>query len=318
MSRWRVVIMPHRSAHPTLGPLPSPRAGACGIRRILTPERSLASHAPTRSTVLTTYLDDLLAGAHRRVTEARAIEPLPALQDRARAVAAPPSLYDALARGGVGVIAEVKRASPSKGPLAPDLDAAEQARAYLDGGASAVSVLTEPDRFHGSLEDLSSVAALGAPALRKDFIVDPYQIWEARLAGASAVLLIVAALDEPLLRSLHDEATAAGLSVLVEVHDDVEVAAASRVGARIVGVNSRDLRTFELDRDAFARLRPSLPEGCLAVAESGVRNAEDVRQAAADGADAVLVGESVVLAADPRRAVADLVAAGQMVGHPDA
>lgn len=255
----------------------------------------------------------MLTGAHRRVAEARARESLPALRERARAVAAPPSLYDALARAGVGVIAEVKRASPSKGPLAPDLDAAEQARAYLDGGASAVSVLTEPDRFHGSLDDLSAVAALGAPALRKDFVIDPYQIWEARLAGASAVLLIVAALEEARLQSLHDEATAAGLSVLVEVHDDAEVAAAGRVGARIVGVNARDLRTFDLDRDAFARLRPRLPEGCLAVAESGVRNAEDVHQAADDGADAVLVGESVVLAADPRQAVADLVAAGN---HP--
>jgi indole-3-glycerol phosphate synthase len=226
-------------------------------------------------------------------------------------VPAPPSLYDAVAGPGVGVIAEVKRASPSKGPLAPELDAAEQARAYLDGGAIAVSVLTEPDRFHGSLEDLAAVAGLGCPALRKDFLVDPYQVWEARLAGASAVLLIVAALEEATLQGLHDEAQAAGLSVLVEVHDDDEVAAARRIGARIVGVNARDLRTFDVDRDAFARLRASLPEGCLAVAESGVRDADDVRRAAADGADAVLVGESVVTAADPRSAVAALVDAGR-------
>ncbi len=240
--------------------------------------------------------------------------PLPALRERARAVAPPPSLEDALRAPGVGVIAEVKRASPSKGPLAPDLDAAAQVRAYLDGGAVAVSVLTEPDRFHGSLADLAAVAALGSPALRKDFVVDPYQVWEARLAGAAAVLLIVAALDEATLAALHDEALTAGLSVLVEVHDDAEVAAARRIGARIVGVNARDLRTFAMDRDAFARLRPQLPEGCLAVAESGVRDADDVRRAAADGADAVLVGESLVTAPDPRAAVAALVAAGRTAG----
>lgn len=265
---------------------------------------------------MTTYLDDLLAGAHRRVADAQAREPLAALQERAAALPAPPSLYDTLAVPGVAVIAEVKRASPSKGPLAPDLDAAAQAQAYRDGGASAVSVLTEPERFLGTLDDLRVVAALGVPALRKDFIVDPYQVWEARLAGAAAILLIVAALDEATLETLHDEANAAGLDVLVEVHDDAEVAAAHRIGARIVGVNARDLRTFELDRDAFARLRPTLPDGCLAVAESGVRDPDDVRRAAADGADAVLVGESLVTAPDPRAAVAALVVAGSPAADP--
>jgi len=265
---------------------------------------------------MTTYLDDLLTGAHQRVADAQAREPLAMQKERAAAVPAPPSLYDALAADGVQVIAEVKRASPSKGPLAPDLDAATQAAAYRAGGAAAVSVLTEPERFHGTLGDLRAVAALGVPALRKDFIVDPYQVWEARLAGASAILLIVAALDEPTLQALHDEAATAGLDVLVEVHDDAEVAAAHRSGARIVGVNARDLRTFELDRDAFARLRPALPDGCLAVAESGVRDPDDVRRAAADGADAVLVGESLVTAADPQAAVAALVAAGRPVTDP--
>jgi indole-3-glycerol phosphate synthase len=271
---------------------------------------TIDNHADVRSCALTTYLDQLLAGAYRRVAEARARQPLSALRERARGVPVPSSLYDALAAAGVGVIAEVKRASPSKGPLAPELDAAAQARAYVDGGAAAISVLTEPDLFLGSLDDLAAVAKLGRPALRKDFIVDPYQVWEARLVGASAVLLIVAALEEATLQTLHEEAHAAGLSVLVEVHDDAEVEVARRIGARIVGVNARDLRTFELDRDAFARLRPRLPQGCLAVAESGVRDADDVRRAAQDGADAVLVGESVVVAEDPRRAVADLVAAG--------
>jgi indole-3-glycerol phosphate synthase len=257
-----------------------------------------------------TYLDDLLASARARVRAAREREPLEALRERAGQAPHGPSLHEALSGDGVAVIAEIKRASPSKGPLAPDLVAPVQARDYADGGAAAISVLTEPDRFHGSLADLADVAALGVPTLRKDFVVDPYQVWEARAAGASAVLLIVAALDEPDLALLHDEARAAGLDALVEVHDEAEVAAAQRVGARIVGVNARDLRTFEIDRDAFARLRAALGEDVVAVAESGIRGPEDVRAAAAQGADAVLVGESLVRADDPAQRVADLVAAG--------
>jgi indole-3-glycerol phosphate synthase len=258
-----------------------------------------------------TYLDDLLDGARRRVAAAATREPLAALRERALGVPVGPSLADAVAAPGVQIIAEVKRASPSKGDLAPDLVAPIQARAYADGGAAAVSVLTEPDRFRGSLADLADVAALGLPALRKDFLVDAYQVWEARAAGASAVLLIVAALDEATLAALSAEADEAGLDVLTEVHDADEVATATRVGARIVGVNARDLRTFELDRDGFARLRPQLADGVLAVSESGVRDADDVRLAASQGADAVLVGETLVRADDPAAAVAELVAAGQ-------
>jgi indole-3-glycerol phosphate synthase len=168
------------------------------------------------------------------------------------------------------------------------------------------------------LGDLADVAALGVPALRKDFLVDPYQVWEARAAGASAVLLIVAALDEAALASLLDEARTAGLDVLVEVHDADEAAVATRVGATIVGVNARDLRTFELDRDGFARLRHQLGDGVLAVSESGVRDADDVRRAASEGADAVLVGETLVRAADPTAAVAALVAAGAPPATHDA
>lgn len=256
------------------------------------------------------YLTDLLDTARHRVDEARAAVPIEALRERATELPSPPSFRDALARPGVQLIGEVKRASPSKGDLAPDLDAAAQARAYVDGGAAAVSVLTEPSRFKGHLADLADVAALGIPALRKDFLVDAYQVWEARLAGASAVLLIVAALDRASLQALHDEARTAGLDVLVEVHDDGEVALLEDLGATIVGVNARDLRTFELDRDGFARLRAQLPGRALAVSESGVRDADDVRRAAAEGADAVLVGETLVLATDPRAAAAELVAAG--------
>jgi indole-3-glycerol phosphate synthase len=258
-----------------------------------------------------TYLDDLLDSARVRVRAAREVEPLEALRERAGDAPHGSSLYEALAGAGVAVIAEIKRASPSKGALAPDLVAPTQARAYVDGGAAAISVLTEPERFHGSLADLADVAALGVPALRKDFLVDPYQVWEARAAGASAVLLIAAALDEPDLALLHDEARAAGLDALVEVHDEAEVAAAKRIDARLVCVNARDLRTFEIDRDAFARLRQLLPDGALAVAESGIRGPEDVRTAAHQGADAVLVGESLVLADDPGARVAELVAAGR-------
>ncbi len=260
---------------------------------------------------LSTFLDALLDGARERVAVAAAREPLDALRRRAQATAPGPSLLDALSRPGVGVIAEVKRASPSKGPIAPALDAATQAAAYQRGGAVAVSVLTEPSRFGGSLEDLTAVSAIRVPALRKDFIVDRYQIWEARASGAAAVLLIVAALDDASLAGLHAEAGVAGLDTLVEVHDEAEAARAAAIGARIVGVNARDLRTFEVDPGAFARLRARLPDGALAVAESGISSPEQVRDAGVSGAAAVLVGESLVRAPDPAAAVAALVTAGK-------
>lgn len=260
---------------------------------------------------MTSFLDDLLDSTRARVAAAREVEPLGALRERALATPPPPSFGEALAQPDVAVIAEVKRASPSKGDLAPHLDAATQARAYLEGGASAVSVLTEPSRFRGSLEDLCAVAALGAPTLRKDFLVDPYQVWEARVAGAAAVLLIVAAVGRDDLALLADTTRAAGLDALVEVHADEELETAVAVGADAIGVNARNLRTFALDRGAFARLRPQFPDGVLAVAESGIAVPADVHEAAVAGADAVLVGEALVRAADPGRQVAGLVAAGK-------
>ena len=266
---------------------------------------------------MSTYLEDLIRGSYRRVEQARAAEPLASLRARAQALPPPPSFIDALSGPGVAVIAEVKRASPSKGPLAPGIDAKQQARAYLDAGASAVSVLTEPDRFDGSLTDLAEVASLGRPSLRKDFLVDPYQVWEARLAGASAILLIVAALDEATLVELHEEAQQAGLAALVEIHDEAEVERAHQIGARVVGINARDLRTFEMDHEAFARLRPRLPQGCIAIAESGITGPDDVRRAARKGADAVLVGQTAVTATDPRQIVAALVEAGRDELAPD-
>lgn len=257
---------------------------------------------------MTTYLDELLAEAHRRVAHSRAQVPLEAVRDEALAQPPAASFAAALQGPGVAVIAEVKRASPSRGVFAANLDAVQIAEAYRLGGAAAVSVLTEPRWFHGSLDDLRAVAERGITALRKDFVVDPYQVWQARAAGASAVLLIVAALEPDELADLHAVATQAGLDVLVEVHDEAEAAIAVEIGAHIVGVNARNLRTFELDRDLFATLRPTLGD-ILAVAESGVRGPDDVRRLADVGADAVLVGESLVVADDPAAEVAALVAA---------
>ncbi len=265
---------------------------------------------------MTTFLDKLLADATDRVALARAREPLEALRERAQAIPVGSDLHEALAAPGISVIAEVKRASPSRGDLAPGLRAVDQGRAYVDGGAAAISVLTEPARFKGSLADLGAVAALGTPVLRKDFTVDAYQVWEARAHGAAAVLLIVAALDDDVLADLHAEAARAGLAALVEVHDGSELDRAVAVGARLIGVNARDLRTFDVDRDAFARLRPGIPDTALAVAESGIRGPDDVVRAGELGADAVLVGESLVTAADPAAATAALVRAGRPEKEP--
>lgn len=264
---------------------------------------------------MATYLDELLETARERVAAVRdddsRAEVLRATADEAVADRAPHRLRQALSSSGVSVIAEVKRASPSRGELAPGIDAATQAARYLEGGAAAISVLTEPSRFEGDLADLTAVAALDAVALRKDFLVDPVMVHEAAVAGASGVLLIVAALTDRELRTMHDEATRLGLDVLVEVHGEGEVERALDAGATILGVNARDLHTFELDHDAFGRIRPQLPAGVLAVAESGVRGPDDVRRARDEGADAVLVGEFVVTAADPTATVASLVEAGR-------
>jgi len=260
--------------------------------------------------VTTGRLAELLDGARRRVERARDLEPLEALQERARGVAVGPSLVAALAAPGVGLIAEVKRASPSRGALAPGIDASALASAYAAAGAAAVSVLTEPDGFDGSLDDLSAVARLGVPTLRKDFLVDPYQVWEARAAGASAVLLIVAALDDAALETLGGAARDAGLDVLHEVHDERELDRLRPFAPRLVGVNARDLRDFTIDAGLFARLADRRPDGALLVAESGVRGPDDVVALGRAGADAVLVGELLVTAPDPGAAASALVRAG--------
>jgi indole-3-glycerol phosphate synthase len=215
---------------------------------------------------------------------------------------------------GVAIIAEVKRSSPSKGALAAIADPSALAHDYESGGAAAISVLTERRWFGGDLEDLAAVrAAVDIPVLRKDFIVASYQLWEARAYGADLALLLVVALEQNALVSLIERAGSIGLTPLVECHTEDEVRRATDAGARLIGINARDLKTLEVDRSTFPRLAPLVPEGVVVVAESGVRGPHDVIEYARAGADAVLVGESLVTGKDPRSAVADLVAAG---AHP--
>ncbi len=208
----------------------------------------------------------------------------------------------------IKIIAEVKRASPSRGALADIPDPAALASLYEDGGASAVSVLTEGRKFGGSLEDLEAVRdAISLPVLRKDFISDPYQVFEARAAGADMVLLIVAALEQPELLSLYDLIGQLGMTALVETHDANEVSRALDIGANLIGVNARNLSTFELDQNLFGRLADQIPAGVIRVAESAVHSAEDVAHYRRDGADVVLVGEALVTG-DPLATLAHFLA----------
>jgi indole-3-glycerol phosphate synthase len=259
-------------------------------------------------------LDDILSGVRtdlaRRQAECSLAE-LRSLAERQDPALNPMPAYRA---DGISVIAEVKRSSPSRGDLADISDPAALARDYEGGGAATISVLTERRRFGGSLADLRAVrAAVSLPVLRKDFIVTSYQLWEARACGADLALLIVAALDDNQLGCLIDRARSIGLTPLVEVHTEHEVTRALHAGADLVGVNARDLTTLRVDRDTFARLAPLIPDGVVRVAESGVRGPHDVLEYARQGADVVLVGESLVTGKDPRSAVSDLVAAGT---HP--
>lgn len=260
-------------------------------------------------------LADIVAGVREDLAARQAARPLDQIKARAAQLPQPMDAYRALREHpGVAVIAEVKRASPSKGDLAPIGNPAALARQYAGGGATAISVLTEGRRFGGSLDDLRTVCdAVDVPVLCKDFIVASYQLWEAREAGADLVLLIVAALEQPALVSLIERAESLGLTPLVEVHDGEEVERAIDAGARVVGVNARDLKTLDVDPDTFQRVSPAIPSGILRVAESGIRNASDVVAYAHQGAHAVLVGEALVTGADPRTTVAEMVAAGT---HP--
>ena len=259
-------------------------------------------------------LEQQLEDSRRRVAAARQLEGLDALRVRALDTEPGPSLRVASSGPDVAVIAEIKRGSPSRGPLAPDLDPVELARRYAEGGASAVSVLTAPVGFGGALEDLVAVARTGIPTLRKDFLVDPYQIWEARAAGASAVLLLAVALDDATLRAMLDTAAEAQLDALLEVHDETEMRRAARLGPALVGINVRDLRDFSVDTGRFGAVADLSPSGAVLVAESGVDGPNAVAAYAAAGADAVLVGEHLVTSIDPEKATRELVQAGMRTG----
>ena len=258
---------------------------------------------------MTTVLEAIVAGVRENLTVRVARV---SLADLEAAVADVPPAIRAeplLRRPGLSLIAEVKRASPSRGALADIPDPAELAKAYAAGGASAVSVLTEGRRFAGCLEDLDSVrASVGIPVLRKDFMVTDYQLWESRAHGADIVLLIVAALDDAQLAGMLGLADQLGMTALVEVHDEVETQRAVNAGATVIGVNARNLKTLDVHPDTFSRLRPLIPSGCVTVAESGIAGPADALAYAQQGADAVLVGESLVRTGHPRSAAAAIIA----------
>jgi indole-3-glycerol phosphate synthase len=258
---------------------------------------------------MATYLDRILA-AHRAASAADRRD-LDQLQREAESTSPPRGFAAALrGRSEVAVIAEIKRASPSKGALAPDLDPASLAGAYASGGAAALSVLTDRQFFRGSPADLASARrATQLPVLRKDFTVGPADVLDARVMGADAVLLIAAALSPAELQAWHALANRIGLDALVEVHDEEEAERALEIGATLIGVNQRDLFTFEVDTRRAERVGRILPEAVIRVAESGIRDGDDVRRLATAGFDAVLVGEALVVSADPGAAVASLLAA---------
>jgi indole-3-glycerol phosphate synthase len=259
-------------------------------------------------------LDEILDGVRADLADRQRCVTLDQLKDMAGRATSPVDAMAALKGQDVAVIAEVKRASPSKGAMAAIADPAALAADYEAGGARVISVLTEPRRFAGSLDDLAAVReAVQVPVLRKDFVVSSYQLWEARAHGADMVLLIVAALEQNALVSLVERALSIGLVPLVEVHTDDELDRAVEAGAKIIGVNARNLATLEVDRGVFARIAPRIPDGIIKIAESGIRGPHDLLAYAAAGANAVLVGESLVTGKDPRSAVADLVTAGS---HP--
>lgn len=263
-----------------------------------------------------TVLDDIIAGVRTQTARREVLTPL---EEVKRAAAESPQARDVVSAlrdgpGAVSIIAEVKRRSPSKGALSKIPDPAALAAQYERGGASMVSVLTEEDRFGGSLADLDAVRrAVDIPVLRKDFIVTPYQVHEARAHGADAVLLIVAALEQPALVSLIERAKSLGMTPLVETHSRLEAFRALDAGAEVVGVNARNLKDLSLDRRTVDEVIDVIPAGVVAVAESGVRSARDVLDYALAGADSVLVGEALVKSRSPIEQIRDMVSAGS---HP--
>ena len=259
-----------------------------------------------------TILEKIKAYKLEEIAAAKAARPLSEVEDAARN--APPlrpfaeALQEA-SREGYGLIAEIKKASPSKGVIRADFQPAEIAASYEAGGAACLSVLTDIDFFQGA--DAYLEAARGAcslPVLRKDFTLDPYQIYEARALGADAILLIVACLELPLLKDLHDCATGLGLDVLVEVHDEAELDEALTLGGDLIGINNRDLHTFETSLDTTYRLLARIPDGVQVVTESGFSARDQVVEMRRNGVDTFLIGETFMRAADPGAALADMFA----------
>ncbi len=266
-----------------------------------------------------TVLDEIIVGVLEDTARREAEVPLSEIKARALDAPAPLDALAALSAPSVSVIAEVKRARASKGHLAEIPEPEVLAKAYEANGAAVISCLTEQRRFHGSLADFDKVRAnVNIPLLRKDFTTTPYQIHEARAHGADVILLIVAALEQDQLAALLDRTESLGMTALVEVHTVEEAERAVAVGAKVIGVNARNLKTLEVDTGVFSRIAPVIPEGIVKVAESGVKSKTDLQTYAAGGADAILVGEGLVTSPNPGQACRSLVAAGQHPAFPRA
>lgn len=262
-----------------------------------------------------TVLDQIIAGVLEDLAARQRLVSLDQLKEQVSSIPLARDPTAGLRGRGVAIIAEVKRSSPSKGKLSDITDPADLASIYASGGAALVSVLTEERRFGGSLKDLDDVRAkITIPILRKDFIVTPYQIWESRAHGADVILLIVAALNQDSLIELLSCADSLGMQALVEVHTEEEVDRALGIGAKMIGINSRNLKTLEVDRQVFPRLAAGIPRDIIKVAESGVSGPAEVAEYAKAGADAVLVGEALVTSANPRLLLAELITAGRRSG----
>ena len=262
-----------------------------------------------------TVLDQIIAGVLEDLSTRQLLVSFDQLKEQVSSTPSALDLSPAFKGPDVAIIAEVKRSSPSKGKLSDIADPAELASIYALGGAALVSVLTEGRRFGGSLNDLDDVRAkITIPILRKDFLVTPYQIWESRAHGADVILLIVAALNQDSLIELLGCADSLGMQALVEVHNEEELDRALKVGAKMIGINSRNLKTLEVDREVFPRLAARIPPGIIKVAESGVSGPPEVAEYANAGADAVLVGEALVTSANPGLLLAELIAAGLRSG----
>jgi indole-3-glycerol phosphate synthase len=262
---------------------------------------------------MSTILDEIVAHKQREIAAAKAATPIDVLRRRAEQAPAVRNFFQALAAPGpIRLIAEIKRASPSRGVIRADFRPVEIAATYAAHGASCLSVLTDEHFFQGSLEILRQVRASSTlPLLRKDFILDEYQLLEARAAGADAVLLIAECLDDCRLRALHNAAVALGLAPLVELYEPANLPRVLDAGATLIGVNNRDLRSFEVDLEHTLRLRAEVPEECVFVSESGIRTPADVQRLEAAGVDAILVGETLMSAPDIGAAVDTLLSRAQ-------